>query len=341
MKHFPFGAVPVVLGMEGMALYAGTGRGRILFVDGDRGSDTGHEGSSPNKAFKTIQKAIDVASPGSVIYIFPLAMEATDTDPDSYAETLIIPNSKPQLSLIGIGTGMTQGGVPQIKIGGDSTTAMLDIRAPGCLVKNLGFNGADSTGGGIKLTDNGTTYVAMGTTITGCHFKNCKCHATHATVGGAIYATGSPWQVRIQNNAFYKNLGGIVIVDTSYSVPQDWVIQGNTFSSSVKTDIDADIYVAADGCKGIQIIDNRFATVDVPTAASGDVGRYISLGAGSNGIVAGNSFACIVGEGETELTFGAAGTGAVIPTTVRIAADNTGETSTGGASVDYGMVFRT
>ena len=313
-------------------------RDQIYFVDGDSGSD-GNSGKKPSEATKTIQKAIDLVSgAGAVIYVFPLANDALDTDPDSYAETLIIGNDTPQLSLIGVPTGRTQGGLPQLKIGGDSTTAMIDVRAPGCTIRNMGINGASSTGGGIKLTDDGgTTYVSFGTTIENCHFKNCKCHATNGTLGGAIYSTGSPWQVRIANNTFYKNVAGIVIKDTSYSVPQDWVIENNTFDSSVKTDIDVDIYVAADGCKGLVIRNNDFATVDVPTIASGSVVRYIYLNAGTSGAVVGNRFACLVNPAASEVTFGAAGTAAVIPTTVRMAG-NIGESS---STTEQDIVYRT
>jgi hypothetical protein len=340
--NFPNGVesygAPVALDTT-MVSYAGA-KGLVKFVDGSYGSDT-NSGKTPGLAVKTIQKALDLLGgrPGGVVYVFPKKTTSLATDPTDYAETLIINNNQPNTSIIGVGTGLTQGGLPQLKIGA-GTTAMIDVRAPGCTVANLGINGASSTGGGIKLDDDGgTTYVAFGTTITNCHFKNCKTHATNGAGGGAIYTTtsGNAWQTRITNCVFYKNVGGIVVAGTSVTVPQDWIIQGNVFGSSVNTEIDVDIYVAGSGVKGLLIDNNKFLTVDVPTGTSGTIGRYIKLASGSYGMVSNNRFACLVNPAATEVTFGAAGTAAIIPTTVRMAG-NIGETS---STTEQDIVYRT
>jgi hypothetical protein len=257
----------------------------------------------------------------------------------SYAETVTI--NTPSLSIIGVSRGLTQGGLPQVRIGAGST-AMLTIAASGCLIANMGFNGASSTGGGILLDDDGgSTKSAFGTTIAGCHFKNCKAHATNGAVGGAIYTTssGNAWQARIVGNRFYKNVGGIVVVGTGGSVPQDWVIEDNTFSSSVNTEVDVDIYVAGSGVKGLSIRSNSFETVDVPTGTSGTIQRYVKLADGTYGALTDNTFACIVNESATEISFGAAGSGAVIPVTVRMSR-NYGETGLDG-TMESGEIFRT
>ena len=306
--------------------------GNVLFVDGDASGDG--SGSTWADAFNDIQSAVTAASAGDVIYIAERTVGVTGTDPVSYAETIIIPNTKPHLSLIGVSRGLTQGGLPQIKIGAGST-AMITVRAPGCLIANLGINGASSTGGGIKLEDNGTTYVAFGTTIANCHFKNCV-SSGHASTGGAVYSTGSPWQIRISRFRFYKNIGGIVMVNTSYSVPQDWIIEDCEFGSSVATDVDADIVALADGILGLIIRRCDFSTVDVPSHGSGDYGKYIQLGAGNFGMISDCNFACLVNPTATEVTFGAAGTAAIIPTTVRIA-NCWGETS---STTERGWVNR-
>lgn len=309
------------------------------YVDGDNGSDN-NTGKEPGKAFATIQKAVTSANHWDTIYIKALNMVAGATDPESYAETIIIPAGKSGLRLIGIGNGRVQGGLPQIKIGAGST-AMLTVRSPGCVIANLGLNGASSTGGGILLDDDGSTKSAFGTEIVNCHFKNCKCHATDGTLGGAIYwsSSGGAWQVRIADCTFYKNLASIVVVGTGGSVPQDVVVENCTFSSSVKTDIDVDIYVGGSGVDGLVIRDCDFATVDVPTKASGSVQRYISLATGTEGIIAGCRFACIANESATEITFGASGSGGVIPTTVRMSECH-GETGTDG-TMESGEIFRT
>lgn len=315
----------------------------VLWVNGDYGSD-GQSGKSPRKAMKSIQYALDRTAPGGTVFVMPRKITALATDPVSYAETLIIDNEQSNVSLIGISTGLTQGGLPQIAKG-SGATHLLDVRAPGCVIANLGFNGASMTtdGGasGIYLNDDGgTTYSCFGTTIKDCHFKNLGRGHTNAAAAICIGSNGGAWQLRIEGNRFYKCLGGISLLGTSVSVPQDIVISGNWFGSAANTDTDCDIDLGnGSGATGIVIDGNTFATVDVPSHASGSVGRYVDL-TSCKGILSNNTFACIVAEGDTELTFGAAGTGGLVPTTVRMAG-NTGESQTGGASQDFGSVFRT
>jgi hypothetical protein len=306
--------------------------GRVWYVDGDK--TTGGAGAGWSDAFATIQAAIDAASAGDVIYIAEKTITALATDPVSYAETLIIPNSKPHLSLIGVSRGLAQGGLPQIKETGDTnTTHLLDVRAPGCLIANLGFNGAgsltDGGASGIYLNDDGgTTYVAFGTTIMGCHFKNLG--RGHAGTAAAIMfgSTGGAWQVRIANNRFYKCLAG-VCNGGGQNVIQDVVIEGNWFGSAASTDVDCDIDLGnSSGVTGLVIDNNVFATVDVPSHSGGAVARYLDL-TSCKGILSNNTFACKVNESATPVTFKAAGTAALIPTTVRMAG-NTGEASTDG-----------
>jgi hypothetical protein len=304
---------------------------RYFFVDGDRTADGG--GSSWEDAYSTIQGAVNAATAGDVIFIAGRSIGATATDPVSYAETIIIPNDKAQLSLIGVSRGLTQGGLPQIKIGAGST-AMIDVRAPGCYIANLGINGASSTGGGIKLSDNGTTQVAFGTTIENCHFKNCQASGK-ASTGGAITNLGGAWQLRVSRCRFFKCRAGIVL-GAVYAVPQDVIIEACDFGGSEvsSTTTDADIFTGA--VLGLSINGCNFLTPDVPAYSSGDADRYIYLGAGAIGMVSGCNFACLVNPAATEVTFGAAGTAGIIPTTVRIA-NCWGETS---STTERGWVNR-
>lgn len=313
------------------------------FVDGDKSADGG--GKSWADAYNDIQSAVTAASAGDTIFVAARTITALATDPISYDEHITITNAKANLSIIGVSRGLTQGGLPQIKPSTTVTGHVLTIQAPGCLIANLGFNGAgltaDSNYSGIYLEDDGgTTYSAFGTTIVGCHFKSLG--RGHAGAAGAIdwSSNGGAWQTRIVGNRFYKCLTGINLRGTSSSVPQDVVIEGNWFGSAANTDTDCDIdFGNGSGVTGLVINNNVFATVDVPSHASGAVARYLDL-TGCKGILSNNTFACVVGEAETEVTFGASGTAALIPTTVRMAG-NFGETSTTGASNDFGFVFRT
>ena len=305
-------------------------RGKVLFVDGTNGSDSNTGLDTIANAKVTIQGAVDAAAAGAVIYIAPKLITDATGDPASYAETIIIPLALSNLSLIGISTGLTQGGLPQIKKGSGST-ALITVRAPGCLIANLGINGGSSTGGGILLDDDNSTKSAFGTTIMGCHFKNCVgSSATDSRTGGAIMWTtaGNAWQVRISGNRFYKNVGDIVLKGTSNSVPQDVIIEDNIFSGPAAS-VDCNLYLAGgSGMNGVIIRNNEFSAF--PAIGSGSVVRFADL-TGCVGTLVGNSFAT-----STTLTFGATGTGAKVPTTVFMP-KNYRETTTGVSS----EVFRT
>jgi len=315
LTHFPHGvqAFPLIGGslvdmFAGMDRMNATDGGNIFFVDGDGGND-GNDGHSPDTAKATIQAAVTAAEAGGVVYIKPKEMAAGATDPASYAEVVTIAAAKTGLALIGVTTGRTQGGLPQIRMGSGST-ALLTVRAPGCLIANLGFNGASATGGGIKLEDDGSTKTSFGTTILGCHFKNCKgSTATNAATGGAVQLSGAPWQVLIKGNRFYKNVGDVVLLDTSNSVPQDTVIEDNVFSGPAAS-VDCQLYLmGGSGMDGVIIRNNEFTAF--PALSSGANLRFIKATA-CIGQLTGNRFA-VAGK-----TFGAAGDGALIPTTMFI-----------------------
>ena len=294
--------------------------GKVWFVDGSTsvGAAT-NPGDTIDAPFAKIQTAIDAAGEGDTIIVFPKKMAATDTDPGSYAEALTI--DVPDLSIIGVSRGRTQGGLPQLKCSATAlTTAIITVQVPGVLIANLGINGAGSTGGGIKiLDDGGTTYSVFGLTILNCHFKNCKCHATHGSAGGAIYwgTGGGGWQVLIKGCRFYKNVGDIVCLGTGVSVPQDVVIEDNIFSQN-GADCDVHIKVAGSGIIGLVVRDNVFPCF--PALASGDVGTNVVLATGTTGVFCRNYF------GTSGKSYGASGKTNTFPTTVLLAG-NYDETS--------------
>src|SRR4030067_1756653 len=117
---------------------------------------------------------------------------------------------------MGISRGRTQGGLPQLKVGATTTSPIIEIKAPGVLVQNIGINGSGGTGGGIKLTDDGgATAATFGWSILGCHFKNCVgTTATNAATGGAVQigSDGGAWQGLLAGNKFYQNEGDFVLM---------------------------------------------------------------------------------------------------------------------------------
>lgn len=281
--------------------------GRAWFVDGTNGLD-GNSGRSPKNAFASIGQAVEDNADlqeGDVIYVFPKIMAVTDTDPGSYAETFII--DTPQIALVGIGAGAMQGAIPQVKIGAGST-AMCTVSAPGVTIHGIGFNGASSTGGGILLHDDGgATSAAFGTIIRGCHFKNCKAHATQGTVGGAIYWSdhGGAWQILVEGNEFYKNVSDIVLRSGAAVIPQDVTIRGNRFSGPAAS-VTSNIYTGGAGINGLYIYDNIFP--EFPNLSGGNINKFCDLGS-SVGIMANNFF------GSASKNFGAA-SDSIVPTTM-------------------------
>ncbi len=292
--------------------------GNVWYVDASKGTGVTGDGTTWDEAFLTISEAITAASRLDIIYI--AAKDITDAtgDPSNYAETLIIPIELDGLALIGVSRGRTQGGLPQIKIGAGST-AMLTIRAAGCLIANLGFNGVSSTGGGILLDDDNSTKTAFGTTISNCHLKNCVgSTADSAVTGGAIMWTteGNAWQVLITGCRFYKNVADITLMGTSNTRPQDVVIEDCDFSGyAAFTDCNIFGKGTGSGFGSIKINNCRFGQLP---ALGGTNDRYFDLTGTLSGTITNCTFGCNTGNTGTTLTFLAAGTAGLLPTTVHI-----------------------
>jgi hypothetical protein len=318
--------------------------GTTRFVDGTNGSDT-NNGLYWGNAFATIKAAVTASSAGDTIYIAAKTITAGATDPTSYAETIIIPAAKTNLSLIGVSRGRTQMGLPQIKKG-EGTTALLTIRAGGCLIKNLGFNGiwsADSTQSliGILLDDDGSTMSACGTTIENCHFKNCagSTGSTNGAAGGAITwsAKGGAWQVLIKGNRFYKNVADVCLLGTGTSVPQDVIIEDNILSGPAAM-VDCNLWLkgGGSGMNGVIIRNNVFGQLP----SLGTVARYIDA-TGCVGMLIGNVFGCQSSDaGGATLTWLANGTAAKIPVTMHVA-NNWGQSITAKESGEVNIAANT
>ena len=311
--------------------------GEYFYVDGNK--TAGGAGKTWADAFYRVQDAIDAATSGDVVYIKPKTPGIWD--PVAYAETLIIPYTKPHLTLMGVSAGGANvyGAMPHIGVT-SGTTPVLTIRAPGCRISNLSFSATGATaGGGILLDDDGSTTSAYGTTIDNCYFYECLAAGNTVSEGGAIYwsADGGAWELRVLNNYFYDCSAGLSLLGTSGSRPTDVLIQGNTFSSSVNTTPDCDIYLAGgSGAQNVVIDSNTFASVDGVNATED---HYIDL-TGCEGILSNNVFACKTGSEDTPLTFGATThTAAKIPATIRMAR-NYGEGAVGSKAGSDGIVYR-
>jgi len=295
----------------------------IWYVDGSKADPAASgEGKTWDGAFLTIGEAIAAAGRMDIIYV--AAKDITDFtgDPSSYEENITIPATHDGLAIIGVSRGLTQGGLPQLKDGDNTTQHILRVRAPGCLIANLGFNGAGNTGGGILFDDDYSTKCAFGTTIYGCHFKNCKgSTATDARTGAAIEwsSTGNSWQILISGCHFYKNVCDVLLPGTSNTVPQDVVIE-HCYMSGPAASVDCNLYLAGagSGINGLIINDCIFPAL--PAIGSGSVVRYMYL-TGCVGMITNCRFGSVTSATGTTITFKASGTGAEVPTTMDLSAN--------------------
>jgi hypothetical protein len=111
--------------------------GRAIFVRPGTGSD-GDNGKSPNKAVKTLSKALSLATAnvGDVVYLIAESNTASST---TDYQTATLDWNKDGVHLIGIGAGPIIG--QRSRIGQDSSTLTIDslfkISANNCLIKNI------------------------------------------------------------------------------------------------------------------------------------------------------------------------------------------------------------
>jgi len=294
------------------------GPGSIWHVDASKTSGVSGDGKTWANAFITIQEGVTAASAGDTVLVVAQTLTDYTGDPTSYTENVVIPYATSSLALIGVSRGRTQGGLPQLKVGSTTTQALLTIRAPGCLIANMGFNGAGATGGGILLDDDYSTKSAFGTSIINCHLKNCVgTDADDAKDGGAIQWTtaGNAWQVLISGCRFYKNVADVTLMGTTNTRPQDVVIE-NCDMSGYAAYTDCNIHAGGSGFGSIKIDNCRFGQLP---AIGANVARYIELTGSLSGTITNCTFGCNTDAAGTELTFKAAGTAANIPVTVHIA----------------------
>jgi len=136
------------------------------FVDATDGSD-GNSGLSPDRAFATIQRAVDVSSGGDVIYINPQTYKL-GTGFNRYTEDITIAqggaggsgvvDTNANKSIIGV----TQRQYPSDMVGVRtkySTAAHggWNIESPGTHIENIGHFAEDATTAAIHFESNGAT----------------------------------------------------------------------------------------------------------------------------------------------------------------------------------------
>ncbi len=255
MSTFPdmlrqFGGAPVGGGYHGW-----WGRD-IWFVDDDSGSD-GNSGQKPEKAFKTIQKAINSASLQDTIYLKPREIGGAAYPGYSahgyYTGTLSVPQGKAGLSIIGTGKGVGIGSKVQVMIepASGSTDSTLTVASPAFTIENCGLKAVTSATGAI-VADRGAsvTTSAYGLTVSNCFFKDFK--ATGGSTG-TINLISTHWST-IQH-CIFREAGMAINLSSGLVKINGPVIRDCTFTG-VASDWSVDIRVG--DVKGIEIDSCRF-----------------------------------------------------------------------------------
>lgn len=280
------------------------------FVDGDDGSD-GHNGKTPDRAFKTIQKAIDVATAGDVIYIRP-KLYTVGTGFSRYTEDVTITSGldgttmkNANISLIGI----TPRGAPTDYLGvrWKHVATHLTNSAPGLHVEGIGFFGEGATKFVNLVTDGDVEHLGgTGTSFYNCAFKgnaklyaagadelqivNCRFQAKYDGSVGGIQLVGSAIAIKrpvirgcefIGGNA--NNMSGPCIVGAA--VWYDAVVRDNYFNA----DPDGSIYINIAGSTSTGIIsNNHFGVADISTGRIVEGGLLVTGAYDGGGLATGS-----------------------------------------------------
>ena len=157
-------------GFIGMQIPAG---GNVFYVKPYTGSN-GNTGRSPNKAFKTLAKALSVATAGNNDVIYMIAESVTGTLTTDFQTTTLTWN-KDMVHLIGINNGICMS--PRSRISAISTYASaaptMSVTAGGCYFANLQI-----------LMDAVDTTPLGALSVSGIRNRFDNCH-----IYGMVYAT--------------------------------------------------------------------------------------------------------------------------------------------------------
>jgi hypothetical protein len=302
LTNFPNGitsfGVPVLDG--GTARFGGWW-GTARFVDYDNGNDA-YDGLSPDKAYKNLQTAITAAGINDVIYVRNREQDITSTD----GETILpasttnwtVAEADTHLSIIGASNTSHvpyQGAGYAVILKGTATattTAVLDIQGPFCLVENLGFHRGGSTAGGlIALTGNSTSIRALNAVINNCLFRLYSNNTQ-----GAIYNLDN-WFSSIYSCDFHDCNTGIHFHGSNSTIRRNRV-DSCIFRNQTAASVTNNIYFQGSSGQDNTIANCEFIG-ETPTATDGPSGTagYIVAGSAIQGTVVNCSFTADTEEG--------------------------------------------
>jgi hypothetical protein len=311
LTNYPNGifATPNIGGVGRLAdLFAAD---NIFFVDGLLG-DAANDGKAPGggHALDSLTNAVSAASKDGVIYIKPLTTTASAQT--YYRDNVVFPLTKPNLSVIGCGSGWTNQSSVQYKVAAAATTSHLfDVRGAGLYLENMRLTGNSMTGTGSIIHANvSATLQPAGLHVRGCLFEAAYTQAVMGAnpYGGSITGNTVNYSL-IEDNWFYNTLSGVALISNYGTLGR--VIIRNNFFSGAPASRSCDVYLEPGTStygSGVMVHGNVFSD-GVPTG--GTIGRFIKIVNATTGIVANNWFASTAAAAE----YGSDGTDCVIPAT--------------------------
>jgi hypothetical protein len=186
-----------------MAPFRGAARlpGKAFYVDSVNGSDSGHNGLSPNRAFATIQNAIDNMSAYDTAFLFPGA----------WIEDVTIPRTVEKIQIIGLGAF----GSCRLTASTNATPAILN-HTDDVFIQNVALTGKTT---GYAFQNDGSRVELEGCKFTGGSTSNGILleSGTDAEIAADTHGQGA--DVTIRNSTILATTAGITIAGDGAANP--------------------------------------------------------------------------------------------------------------------------
>jgi hypothetical protein len=277
--HYPHGVTSFGIPLIGSGRYSSPWATHY-FVDGVNGSDS-NVGTEPSRAFATIQKAVNTATGGDVIYIRPKGY-TMGTGFARYTEDVVVANTSAASASAAPQAGKSIIGVTPNSVASDflgvrwkfATNTNLNVEAPGTHIENIGFFCEGATYG-VYFEGDGATYTKAG--HTGSSLYNCAIKGE-----GGVFANGSD-SLQIINCQFQAkydgNTCGMIMTLDGTNVNRRPVLRGCHFLGGNGTAMDSAPIIWTGAVENGLIADNYFdlgTTVQINIATSGSSGLIVN-----------------------------------------------------------------
>jgi len=214
--------------------------GRVLYVDGNRGSD-GNKGTSPTRAYATMTKALANVASGDTIFLRGTVTENCTAPAGIFDVSIIGAGNRPRHADAHTGNNGYSGATWKALVTSDP---LLILRQQGWRIENILF--------ACPTTDAALDFIRDAAA------GDSERDSSHAIVRGCRFAGGqngiritgteNVFNVLVEDNMFHDQTGASIVSSGGYAYR--WMIRGNEF---VANDIHIDV-----GFTESTIRDNNF-----------------------------------------------------------------------------------